>query len=193
MSTEVGLRIDLVSKAPGAQSYKELCVAAKNEERQFAELKRKRQYNKESLHYQTSINSQQQASIVKKDDKKQSQKQTRCYTCNSPDHLACDCKAIKSESRGKLWIVKTGGKSTKLCTSSSRIVDSIFPPVQASISMAQDIQHILYKRLVPSRVLKCRLKEYQLEELLIQGHISLLLIEMLSKELWSWRDKSCAV
>jgi len=31
-----GLRIDLVSKAPaisGAQSYKELCVAAKNEER----------------------------------------------------------------------------------------------------------------------------------------------------------------
>ena len=37
-----GLRIDLVSKAPaisGAQSYKELCIAAKNEERRLAELK----------------------------------------------------------------------------------------------------------------------------------------------------------
>ena len=39
-----GLRIDLVSRAPaisGAQSYQELCIAAKNEERRLAELKRK--------------------------------------------------------------------------------------------------------------------------------------------------------
>ena len=42
-----GLQIDLVSKAPaisGAQSYQELCIAAKNEETRLAELKRKRQY-----------------------------------------------------------------------------------------------------------------------------------------------------
>ena len=41
-----GLRIDLVSKAPaisGAQNYKELCMAARNEEKCLAELKRTRQ------------------------------------------------------------------------------------------------------------------------------------------------------
>ena len=63
-----GWRIDLVSKAPaisGAQSFKELCVAAKNEERRLAELKRKKQYTKE---YQTNRNKQQQVSIVEKDN-----------------------------------------------------------------------------------------------------------------------------
>ena len=40
-----GLQTDLVSKAQvisGAQSYKELCIAAKNEERWLAELKQKK-------------------------------------------------------------------------------------------------------------------------------------------------------
>ena len=42
-----GLWIDLVRKTPamsGAQSYQELCIAVKNEERWLAESKRKRQY-----------------------------------------------------------------------------------------------------------------------------------------------------
>ena len=42
-----GLRIDLISKDPaisGAQNYHKLCMAARNEEKRLAELKRKRQY-----------------------------------------------------------------------------------------------------------------------------------------------------
>lgn len=44
-----GLWIDFISRAlviSRAQSYQELCVAAKNEERWLAELKRKKQYAK---------------------------------------------------------------------------------------------------------------------------------------------------
>jgi len=44
-----GLRLDLVSNAPGAQSYKELCIGAKNEERQLAELKRKKAMHKRAF------------------------------------------------------------------------------------------------------------------------------------------------
>ena len=57
------LWIDLVSKAPvisEAQSYQELCIAAKNEERWLVELKRKRQYARgDSSQTQTDKSSQQ--------------------------------------------------------------------------------------------------------------------------------------
>ena len=59
-----GLKINLVSKAPaisGAQSYKEFCVAAKNEERELTELQTKEQYIKESSYYETKENIQQQS------------------------------------------------------------------------------------------------------------------------------------
>jgi len=67
-----GLRIDLVSKTPATQSYRELCLAAKNEERWLAELQRKEQYTKESLYYETEESIQQQVASVKKDDRKSS-------------------------------------------------------------------------------------------------------------------------
>ena len=102
-----GLRIDLVSKAPaisGAQNYQELCIAAKNEERRLAELKKRRQYAKgESFQYQTNQTSHsQQTPRLRKDDHKEKftfRKQARCYICNSPYHLSCDCQANKTESR----------------------------------------------------------------------------------------------
>ena len=73
--------------------------------------------------------------------KKTISKPTRCYTCNSPDHLARDCKATKSESRGKLQVVRTGGKSTEPHISRfSRIVDSIFRPIQPTDRDTKDTQ-----------------------------------------------------
>ena len=141
-----GLRLDLVSKAPaisGAQSYKELCIAAKNEERRLAELKRKKQYTKEFPYHPTNKNNQQQDSSTRKDDKRSKPpRQVRCYVCNSPDHLARDCKATKSESRGKKnWVVRAGDKSTVLSTSNfAKIVDSLFPSIEASVSAVQDTE-----------------------------------------------------
>ena len=81
-----GLKYDIM-KAPsvsGAQTYKQLCLAAKNEEKRLAELKRQ--------HYSTP-----QATTpnpAQGGDKK-------CYVCNKAGHLARDCKASKSESRGR--------------------------------------------------------------------------------------------
>ena len=99
-----GLRIDLVSKAPaisGAQSYQELCIA---EGRHLAELKRKKQYAQgESKQFQPS-RSRQQSPVAKKDERREksiTRRQTRCYICNSPDHLARDCRDPPTESRGK--------------------------------------------------------------------------------------------
>ena len=81
-----GLRIDLVSKAPaisGAQNYQELCIAAKNEERRLAELKKRRQYAKgESSQYQTNqMSHSQQTPRFRKDyhkEKSTYRKQARC-------------------------------------------------------------------------------------------------------------------
>ena len=67
------MRVDLVSKVPaisGTQSYKELCIAAKNEERRLAELKWKTQYTKkfstQFSYPQTNTNSQWQDSGTKR-------------------------------------------------------------------------------------------------------------------------------
>ena len=71
-----GLHINLVSKAPaisGAQNYQELCIAAKNEERNLAELKKRRQYAiVENFQYQTNQASHsQQTPRFRKDDHKE--------------------------------------------------------------------------------------------------------------------------
>ena len=101
----------------GAQSYKELCVAAKREERRLAELKKKQQYLKPSeigrqktnslpnqqywsRHNKRNFNTNQGKG--NKLDKEASQKkQQRCYICDSPTHLSYQCKQRKTESSSK--------------------------------------------------------------------------------------------
>ena len=168
-----GLRIDLVSKAPaisGAQSYKELCIAAKNEERRLAELKWKKQYTKEFSCPHTNTNSQRQDSGTKRDDKKNKfpfQRQVRCYVCDSPDHLARDCKSPKSESRGrKNWVVRTEDKPIEISTNNfSKLVDSLFPPIEASVSTVQDKEVTQTTTSTPKNI------EVQIEGLPIRGII----------------------
>ena len=69
------LKIDLVSRAPpisGAQSYQELCIAAKNEERRLAELKRKKQYARgySSQNQANKTNQQHQPPQLRKDNQR---------------------------------------------------------------------------------------------------------------------------
>ena len=82
-----GLKYDIM-KAPsvsGAQTYKQLCLVAKNEEKRLAELRKGQHYGTPQA---TTPNPAQGS------DK-------RCYVCNKAGHLAWDCKASKSESRGR--------------------------------------------------------------------------------------------
>ena len=99
-----GLRIDLVSKAPaisGAQNYRELCIAAKNEERRLAELKKRKQYiRSETPQHFTRSSEQPSGNTTKR--KPRSQKHLRCYICNGLGHFAYECRSQKSESSGKV-------------------------------------------------------------------------------------------
>ena len=108
----------------GAQNYKELCLAAKREERRLNELKKKQHYLKNakqsiigstykqpttsrSWHWKPGNRSQKDSSSPVLQ-----QKQRRCYICDSPNHLAWQCQQPKTESSGK--------KSTQTKSSSSR-------------------------------------------------------------------------
>ena len=103
-----GLSYSLIESpsVSGAQSYRELCIAAKKEERRLVELKKKQQYLKaEKPPFE---------SPTRKPFQKSSNSTTgnrakpfmnlgplRCFNCNSPRHLARDCRKPKTESQGK--------------------------------------------------------------------------------------------
>ena len=89
----------------GAQSYKELCLAARKEEKRLAELKKKQQYLKNEKqqvpqHKYQGFNVKS-GNVDSKTSYSNYQKSRRCYLCNSASHLAKDCKVRKSESQGK--------------------------------------------------------------------------------------------
>ena len=103
-----GLTLEL-SKAPavsGARNYDELCIAAKNEEKRLAELKKQQQYGRSQLRYFTKDKSPSQKFEQNVNRANQYKQQPRCYVCNSPNHLARDCRAQKSESEGKTSLSK---------------------------------------------------------------------------------------
>ena len=104
-----GLLYELMS-APavsGAQRYRELCLAARNEEKRLQELKR-RQFSKPSTPDKTRAHFQ--------DKKTQGQPNTkptqpakssafdssiRCFYCKKLGHISRDCRAQKRESSGR--------------------------------------------------------------------------------------------
>ena len=103
----------------GAQNYKELCVAAKREERRLAELQRKQQYLKaqsmqESGHtkkfpppgigsrraYRSNVNHRHTENKPDNVEVRKA-KPLRCYICDSPEHLARDCRKKRTEAPSK--------------------------------------------------------------------------------------------
>jgi len=93
-----GLRIDIMRgpAVSGARSYLDLCVAAKNEERRLAELRRKQQYLKAGV--QPSHSGKKLPEAKASSEKQPSTLETRrCYVCGKPGHLANKCKLKRSE------------------------------------------------------------------------------------------------
>ena len=106
----------------GAQTYRELCLAAKNEEKRQAELQKRERYRREASTLSTSrppgrsqayppyratanlgtlptvaattVTPARQASGTLTDNRRG----PRCYTCGSADHFARDCPQVKGES-----------------------------------------------------------------------------------------------
>ena len=94
-----------------AQSYRELYIAAKKEERRLAELKKKQQYLKTEKppsggstrgsfqrNHTSNHKSGGSGNKFKPPGKHNS---LRCYLCDSPHHLARDCHKQPTESEGK--------------------------------------------------------------------------------------------
>ena len=123
----------------GARNYDELCIAAKNEEKRLAELEKRQQYGKsQSSRYSNKDKSPSQGFGQNVNRANQFYKQQpRCYVCNSPNHLARDCRAQKSESERKTSLsnktkVVRGGRlsrgSSPEMDNFQEIVKTLFPP-----------------------------------------------------------------
>jgi len=100
-----GLKYSVMS-APavsGAQTYPELCLAAKNEERRQLELAKRKQYVPRSTQFSDHFPREKHVQSTGNRSGTQSLIATprRCYICNGTDHIAKYCKAAKSESSGR--------------------------------------------------------------------------------------------
>ena len=115
-----GLKYELM-KSPavsGAQSFKQLCLCAKTEEKRLAGLKRRQSYQRDGQpkrvpgkerhgRYSPASKSESPAPGQKFGH---GSRERRCYICDNPGHLARDCTQAKKESTAKLDSV--GRKST---------------------------------------------------------------------------------
>ena len=107
-----GLLLGLVrsSSVSGCLTYKELCVAAKQEEKRLADFRRRQQYHQGIKSNQpkppdSGRKVQHQLQEKQKDDTPRPPADYRrrprirtCHNCGSPDHFMRDCKATSQES-----------------------------------------------------------------------------------------------
>ena len=95
----------------GCQTYKELCVAAKQEEKRLAGLKRRQMYSQgtkggsssktpKTKKKQPQDQEKGQTSDKSSDNKQRPAKPLACHNCGSLDHFVYHCKAQSKESTG---------------------------------------------------------------------------------------------
>ena len=104
-----GLRYNLI-KSPavsGAESYGQLCIAAKREEKRLNGLARRQQYLTDAGKKGEAGGRPQQSASSKTSEKSGEPRREpwreprQCYICGSADHLARSCKKRKTESSGQ--------------------------------------------------------------------------------------------
>ncbi len=141
-----GLRYE-VMRAPavsGAQTYHELCLAAKNKEKRLANLRKRQHYQRGPRPSLQVEDTPSKPFIPTIPATKQAPQRPpagmltkRCHTCNQPGHLARDCRARRSESRGQQPGDKSGTPSTRTVRSSEEAEQ----PFEDSLN---DPLHFLY-------------------------------------------------
>ena len=96
-----GLKYELM-KAPavsGAETYKTLCMAARNEEKRLVELKKRQQYQKVAPS-KPSLPTQRPVTTLLQESPARNFRQIHCWKCRKQGHLARDCPDVKTESKG---------------------------------------------------------------------------------------------
>lgn len=127
---QAGLKLTLMESPAVSRSltYKQLCVAAKQEEKMLMELKRRRQ------HQERQAKSQDMRNMTNNHPADQSYKDSgntdtrpprECYVCGKTDHLARQCRQHKGESIPTNDKKQKKGKQT---TASAKAVRSTSKP-----------------------------------------------------------------
>ena len=97
-----GLRQEIM-RAPavsGAQSYRKLCLAARNEEKRPAELRKRQQYQRASSSSSSPRTNRPTESKMVAANKPRTQEGHQCYNCRQTGHLVCECTK-RTESSGQ--------------------------------------------------------------------------------------------
>ena len=121
-----GLRYDVV-KSPavsGAQSY-QVCLAARQEEKRVAKLRRRQLYTSST---RSTSSTKTQGGFQQPTQKQPISR--RCYLCDSPDHLARQCKSRKTESRYFQPTKPAGTKSVRSEQNDAMITEEAEDPRQ---------------------------------------------------------------
>ncbi len=117
-----GLKHELMRAAAvsGAIGYKELCLAARNEEKRLAELKKRQQYLLSSSTPPRQIKKfPERKSFIPSTNKTE----MKCFLCHKPGHLARECKSSRTTERESGGRGDFGKTHTKLVTADSDPTD----------------------------------------------------------------------
>ena len=112
---QAGLKLILMESpaVSGSQTYKQLCVAAKQEEKRLMELKRCKQHLERQVRHQAARYTPS-SNDGSKLDSLTGNPPRECYVCGKTDHLAKQCRQHKGESNP--IEDKKGGKETTAIT-----------------------------------------------------------------------------
>ena len=151
---QVGLKLKLMESpaVSGTADYKQLCVAARNEEKRLKDLEKRREYLR-------SQPTSPQPSAPDKPDTSQTRSKygsdvvgsavsgRQCYICGVWGHISRDCGAPRTESGGRGWTRNTNSRSATKDGGATRFVGA---SNREDEDIEEDATECLYSCLYPS-------------------------------------------